>query len=124
MMVVDLTVEHNPHGPIFIAHRLRATGAIDDREPTMAERGTGAVCNALSIWTTVAERCSHGGKRFANCRIKRTFESDNAADATHEDACLAPQRVSICRQITVHHRVQAEVLFHAESGGLTHFRHA
>src|ERR1700682_6386815 len=51
MVVVDLTVEHNPNGPIFIAPWLGPAGAIDDREPPVAERGACAVCNALSIWT-------------------------------------------------------------------------
>ncbi len=40
-VVVDLAVEDDPAGAVFVRHRLMAAGAIDDREPAMAERRRG-----------------------------------------------------------------------------------
>src|SRR6185295_15297616 len=87
-MVVDLTVEDDPAGAVLVRHRLRAAGAIDDRQPRVAERRTRIGERALAVRTTMMKRVRHLADGVANRRIQIAVRADDAADTAHRVALL------------------------------------
>ncbi len=55
--VIDLSIEDDPHGTIFVAHRFTAfVGQIDDRETPVSEPNSGFDMQARRIGPAVRER--------------------------------------------------------------------
>jgi hypothetical protein len=67
-MVVDLAIENDPAGPVFIGDGLIASGTVDDRETSMAQHCTRIGKKSVSIRPTMRDRSRHRGNRFADSR--------------------------------------------------------
>jgi hypothetical protein len=83
--VVDLAIEDDPHGAVFVRHRLVAAGEVDDRQAPEAEAEAGAAAAVLDvhagiIGSPVLQDVRHAAENFA---VDRAFEAENAGDATH-----------------------------------------
>src|SRR5690349_4577317 len=57
--VVDLAVENNPDGLVFVMNGLMTTGKIDDAETAHAEAGASTRSNAFVVGATVDNRGAH-----------------------------------------------------------------
>jgi hypothetical protein len=60
LVVVDLAVEDNPSGAVFIRDRLMPGAQVDDAKPAHAEAATAININALVVWPAVANLIAHG----------------------------------------------------------------
>jgi hypothetical protein len=58
-VVVDLTVEHGPHGFISIGKRLMSTSEIDDAQPTKRQPGRSRDQKTLVVWPSVRKSVCH-----------------------------------------------------------------
>jgi hypothetical protein len=59
-VIVDLTVERNPHGTVFVGHRLPAIlTKINDAEPTMTQRHVVIRIQAGAVRPAMGERSGH-----------------------------------------------------------------
>src|SRR5947208_17146080 len=59
LIVVDLAIEHHPHGTVLIADRLLAALEIDDAEPAHAETDVAADKDAVIVRTAIDDRIAH-----------------------------------------------------------------
>src|SRR5262245_31016717 len=82
-MVVDFAVEEYVASAVLVRHRLRAAGAIDDREAAMTECGSRVRVVPLAVGTAMPEGARHRRHRRVDCRIERAGECEDAADAAH-----------------------------------------
>src|SRR5207249_52165 len=58
--VVDFTVEHNPHGLVFVVNGLMASLHIDDREPPHPQANCAIHIEAIVVGASVTNRSIHG----------------------------------------------------------------
>ena len=58
-VVVDLAVEDDPAGAVFVRHRLLAARAIDDREPPEAENRRLRLVKPIAVGPAVIHRVGH-----------------------------------------------------------------
>ncbi len=82
-VVVDLAVEDDPVRAVFVANRLRAAFAIDDREAPVPERRDRIREDALSVGAAVLERRRHAADRPAHAGVEHVVHRHHATDATH-----------------------------------------
>src|SRR5262249_9505984 len=68
---------------VLVGHRLVAAGAIDDREPTMAERYPRAEQETVAVGTPMTQSRRHGAERRADARIEIAVQAHDATDAAH-----------------------------------------
>ena len=84
MKIIDLAVEGDPHGIIFIGHGLMAQrGQVDDGQPDMPQTHIILVPNPLVIRTAVGLDFGHPLKQ-ARVHLTLGVGINNAANATHE----------------------------------------
>ncbi|MFP6667825.1 MAG: hypothetical protein VB876_10955 [Pirellulales bacterium] len=62
--VVNLAIEHHPYRPVFIRHRLLATGQINDRQPAVRQSNARGTPNPFGIGTAVANGVGHRRQRI------------------------------------------------------------
>ena len=58
-IVVDLAVEHDPHGPVFVRHGLLTAGQVDDAQTAHAERDAVAEIDAFLVRATMDHDAAH-----------------------------------------------------------------
>ena len=80
-VVVDLAVEDEVAGVVFVVQGLLAARHVDDREAAEGEPGLAVEGEGGVVRAAVGERAPHGGKDFARGRLTRP--SHDARDATH-----------------------------------------
>jgi hypothetical protein len=82
-MVVDLAVEDDPDGPVLVAHRLRAAGAIDDRQASMPERRRLRVVETVTVRPAMRQRAVDRAYRRARVHAQWTAERTRPTNAAH-----------------------------------------
>ena len=60
LKVVNLPVENNPDGFVFIRHRLRAGVEVNNGQPEMTQAGVGVQMNSFTVRAAVAHGIEHG----------------------------------------------------------------
>jgi hypothetical protein len=80
-VVVDLTIENDPHGPIFIVHGLLAPTHIDDRQSTHAKPDTIPEVEPIVIWSTPCDQGTHAPDQWLIDTPHLVSNSSN--DSTH-----------------------------------------
>jgi hypothetical protein len=60
LIVVNLAVEHDPNGPVFVRKRLVSASQIDDRESAKSKSNLSGHMEALVIGTPMNDRIRHG----------------------------------------------------------------
>jgi hypothetical protein len=58
-MVVNLAVEDDPHAVVLVAHRLMASGNVDDRQPPVGQPDTPVHPQSRSIGTSMLLHVRH-----------------------------------------------------------------
>src|SRR5439155_9066241 len=74
LVVVNLAVEDNLNGPVFVADRLVAAGKIDYGEPAVGEADAGTGPEALSVGAAVGDRARHAFQRSEVDRSHRLMK--------------------------------------------------
>lgn len=87
-MIVDLTIENNPDGSVFIADGLMAGGQVDDAEAAHAEANHALGEDAVVVGTAVDNRVAHAA-HGGGIRARVGAELEYARDSTHA-VCLRP----------------------------------
>jgi len=85
-VIVDFSVENNPHRAIFVAHRLGGGfGKIDDGEPSMPETNAPVPGNpsARTVRSSMFHRIAHPIDQFFGDDEIRVLECKCPTDATH-----------------------------------------
>ncbi len=59
LVVVDLAVEDDPHGSVFVRNRLVAVVQIDDAQTPHAQGNAVAEVNAFVVWSAVDHGAAH-----------------------------------------------------------------
>jgi hypothetical protein len=59
-MVVYLAIKNEAYPPVFIAHRLLATGDIDDSQAAEGETDLSATIGTGVVWATMTHGETHG----------------------------------------------------------------
>src|SRR2546426_9691432 len=80
-VVVDLAVEHDPDGAIFVADRLVARLQVDDAQAAHPQTRTGPQIKALVVRTTVHQGRAHGAQLIERHRL--SVEAHDPRDAAH-----------------------------------------
>src|SRR5205823_7650204 len=81
--VVDLSVERDPDGSVFVRHRLCGDGSkIDDGEPPVAESDVAVGPHRLTIGPAVRDRVGHGLQLGLRDTVL-AIEIELADDSTH-----------------------------------------
>ena len=110
-MVVDLAVEHDPARVVFVGHRLRAPGDVDDGQAAVAEAGLLAIDETVAVRASMGQATrhrSHGAGIPGGSGPSRA----NAPAMPHMSGVS-----SIHRQIPGGHGLDREVLGHARARG-------
>ena len=97
-MVVDLAVEDDPAGAVFVRHRLMSAGSVDDRETPVPEHHTVAFVEPVAVGTSMGERRVHALDRRSRLRSELAIEREDAGDATHGVSpvrSMAPARANV-----------------------------
>src|SRR5687768_12369246 len=81
-MIVDLTVEHDPNGPVLVAHGLMAQREIHDAEPTKSQSDTGLNMGAVIVRSAMPQPVFHPLQHVGNDGVRRVGSNDSA-DSAH-----------------------------------------
>src|SRR5712692_8886603 len=81
-IVVDLAVERDPNGLVFVCERLGAPLNVDDAEAPMAETDAAVAVQARAIWSPVSEGVAHANHPVGIDRAV-SLTVGNSADAAH-----------------------------------------
>ena len=82
LVVVDLAVEDDPHGPVFVEHRLLSAFEIDDAEAPHAERDTVLDVNALLVGAAMHHHSTHRTDLVLEDGL--VVPADDSSDAAHK----------------------------------------
>ena len=80
--VVDLSIQYNPDGAIFVMDRLAARRQVDDAQSAHTQPNAPADVNAFIIRSAVHNGLAHVMNRCSVCHIG-VFIADNACYAAH-----------------------------------------
>src|SRR5207302_2889059 len=94
-MVVDLAVEGDPHGAIFIAHRLLARARhVDNRQAAMREPDRAGNMQASPVGAAMAHHVAHADQAIGLSALAR-IELENSSNGTHQRSVIRKSRSSI-----------------------------
>jgi hypothetical protein len=82
LMVVNLAIEDDPDGVVFVRQRLVACRQIDNAQPTMAKRRVAIDKQAGIIRSTMGDDITHPDHAFAIIRMER-LGRDDAGNSAH-----------------------------------------
>src|SRR5687768_9947737 len=80
-VVVDLPVEDNPDGPVFVGDRLMAAREVDDAQPAHAERHAVTEIHPLVVRTAVHDRGAHAAD--VRLRYRSSIPAHDSGNAAH-----------------------------------------
>src|SRR5438445_13297093 len=81
-MVVDFAVVDDPGAVGFVRHRLRASGDIDDRQPSVGQPCRALDPHALSVGTAVTQDVPHSAKSLSLHSV-RGLALDDSGNSAH-----------------------------------------
>ena len=82
-VIVDFTVEHDPHSPVLVVNRLLAGRQVDNAQPPHAYADATGYVNAFVVRPAVRECLAHPSYVF-NIGLVAAVRTNDAGYSTHD----------------------------------------